>query len=36
MGKSPTGDLIVDIAGNISGTNLGDASGPGVVCKLTS
>jgi hypothetical protein len=31
MGKSSTGDLIVDIAGNISGTNLGDASGPGVV-----
>ena len=34
-GAYPTGDLTIDNAGNIYGTNQGDASGHGVVWELT-
>ena len=34
-GANPTGDLIIDSAGNLYGTNQGDQSGHGVVWELT-
>jgi hypothetical protein len=34
-GANPTGDLIIDSAGNIYGTNQGDSSGHGVVWEWT-
>jgi uncharacterized repeat protein (TIGR03803 family) len=34
-GEYPTGDLTIDSNGNIYGTNIGDATGHGVVWKLT-